>query len=76
MRVQIHNGPALSGSRVAIGNGEWLELGGTGAIPVRLLEFLLANSKIPPIMVKISFVLLPFPSRGDGDEQLPELLNK
>ena len=45
------------------------------AMPVWLLEFLLAN-KIPPIpMVKISFVLLPFPSRGDGDEQLPELLN-
>ena len=59
------------GSTGAAGDVKALEQ----AMPVWLLEFLLAN-KIPPIpMVKISFVLLPFPSRGEGDEQLPELLN-
>ena len=44
-------------------------------MPKWLLEYLLVN-RIPPIpMVKISFVLLPYPSRGPHEEQLPELLN-
>ncbi|KAJ3523495.1 hypothetical protein NM688_g8721 [Phlebia brevispora] len=44
-------------------------------MPLWLLEYLLVN-RIPPIpTVKISFVLLPFPTRGPHEEQLPELLN-
>ena len=44
-------------------------------MPLWLLEYLLVN-KTPAIQtVKISFVLLPFPSRGPHEEQLPELLN-
>ncbi|CCL98378.1 uncharacterized protein FIBRA_00373 [Fibroporia radiculosa] len=44
-------------------------------LPYWLLEYLLAN-RVPPVPVtKISFVLLPYPSRDSHGEQLPELLN-
>jgi len=40
-----------------------------------LLEYLLLN-KIPPIpVVKLGFVLLPWPNKDPDGEQLPELLN-
>ncbi|KAI0067430.1 WD40 repeat-like protein [Artomyces pyxidatus] len=44
-------------------------------MPMWLLEYLLL-SKAPPITItKIGFVLLPYPSKEPGEEQLPELLN-
>lgn len=45
------------------------------AMPMWLLEYLLVNKIAPIQTVKISFVLLPFPSKGPHEEQLPELLN-
>ncbi|KDQ58057.1 hypothetical protein JAAARDRAFT_129692 [Jaapia argillacea MUCL 33604] len=45
------------------------------SMPFWLLEFLLTN-RVPPIPVtKLSFVLLPYPSRHPHEERLPELLN-
>jgi WD repeat-containing protein 48 len=45
------------------------------AIPMWLMEFLLTN-KSPPVAVnKISFVMLPWPSKDHDREPLPELLN-
>lgn len=45
-----------------------------GAMPMWLLEYLLTN-KVPPVpLIKIGFVLLPYPTRR-GEEQLPDLLN-
>ena len=45
------------------------------AMPVLLLEYLLLG-KAPMVQVtKIGFVLLPYPSKESGEEQLPELLN-
>lgn len=44
------------------------------AIPLWLLEFLLFNRAAAPPNIKVSFVLLPWPS-PDPSEQLPELLN-
>lgn len=44
------------------------------AMPFWLLEYLLVN-KVPPIPVmKLSFVMLPYPGK-EGEETLPELLN-
>ncbi|KAL4250924.1 WD repeat WDR48 family protein [Abortiporus biennis] len=44
-------------------------------MPMWLLEFLLLN-KTPPVSVtKVSFVLLPYPTKDPDEEQLPELLN-
>lgn len=44
------------------------------AMPFWLLEYLLTN-KYPAVpIVKVSFIMLPWPSR-DPDAQLPELLN-
>ncbi|THH26331.1 hypothetical protein EUX98_g7852 [Antrodiella citrinella] len=43
-------------------------------MPVWLLEYLLANKTPTITIVKISFVLLPYPVK-EGEEQLPELLN-
>lgn len=44
------------------------------AMPVWLLEYLLA-SRVPPVPVtKIGFILLPYPAKK-GEEQLPDLLN-
>jgi len=46
-----------------------------GVMPVWLLEYLLL-SKIPAVpVIKISFVLLPYPNDDPDGEQLPELLN-
>lgn len=43
-------------------------------MPMWLLEYLITN-KVPNVpMVKVGFVLLPYPAKN-GDEQLPELLN-
>jgi len=46
------------------------------AMPVWLIEYLLTN-KIPilPPLVKIGFILLPYPNKDPSGEQLPELLN-
>lgn len=45
------------------------------AMPLWLLEYLLLN-KIPEVpIVKVSFVLLPWPNKDPEGEQLPELLN-
>jgi WD repeat-containing protein 48 len=45
------------------------------AMPMWLIEYLLMN-KIPPVsaLMKISFVLMPWPAK-DPEERLPELLN-
>ncbi len=44
-------------------------------MPFWLLEYLLTN-KVPTIpTVKVSFILLPYPSTSPHEEQLPELLN-
>ena len=47
------------------------------AMPLWLMEYLLLN-KIPGNgvqPVKVSFILLPWPSKDGEGEQLPELLN-
>ncbi|THU80037.1 WD40 repeat-like protein [Dendrothele bispora CBS 962.96] len=46
------------------------------AMPMWLIEYLLTNktTAMPPL-VKISFILLPYPSKDPDREQLPELLN-
>jgi WD repeat-containing protein 48 len=45
------------------------------AMPMWLIEYLLMN-RMPPIPapIKISFVLMPWPTK-DPEERLPELLN-
>lgn len=45
------------------------------AMPMWLIEYLLMDKAPPtPVLVKVSFVLLPWPTK-DPEEQLPELLN-
>jgi WD repeat-containing protein 48 len=45
-----------------------------GAMPMWLLEYLLIN-RVPPLpILKVGFVLYPYPARK-GEEQLPDLLN-
>jgi hypothetical protein len=44
-------------------------------LPMWLLEYLLMNKPPPVPVVKLSFVLLPWPSRSPDEEQLPELLD-
>ncbi|KAF8880654.1 hypothetical protein BD779DRAFT_1675814 [Infundibulicybe gibba] len=46
------------------------------AMPLWLLEYLLQN-KAPatPVPPKLSFILLPYPTKDSDEEQLPELLN-
>ncbi|KAG6332035.1 hypothetical protein ID866_7055 [Astraeus odoratus] len=44
-------------------------------IPLWLLEYLLLNKTSPPLNVKLSFVLLPWPNPELGGETLPVLLN-
>ncbi|KAG7440883.1 WD40 repeat-like protein [Guyanagaster necrorhizus] len=45
------------------------------AMPMWLIEYLLLNKAPAPVQVKISFVLLPYPSKGPDTEPLPELIN-
>ncbi|SJL07627.1 uncharacterized protein ARMOST_10977 [Armillaria ostoyae] len=45
------------------------------AMPMWLLEYLLLNKASAPVQVKISFVLLPYPSKDPDTEPLPELIN-
>lgn len=45
------------------------------AIPMWLIEYLLLNKAFAPVQVKISFVLLPYPSKDPDTEPLPELIN-
>lgn len=45
-----------------------------GTMPMWLLEYLLTN-KVPSVpMIKLGFLLLPYPA-SKGEEQLPDLLN-
>lgn len=44
-------------------------------MPMWLLEYLLANKTPTLQVVKLSFVLLPYPTKNPGEEALPELLN-
>lgn len=45
-----------------------------GSMPMWLLEYLLIN-RVPPLpIIKLGFILLPYPARK-GEEQLPDLLN-
>lgn len=44
-------------------------------MPLWLLEFLLANKGSAVQVIKVSFVLLPYPVKGGGEGTLPELLN-
>lgn len=44
-------------------------------MPLWLLELLLANKAPLVQVVKVSFVLLPYPAKGLGEAALPELLN-
>ncbi|TFK51249.1 WD40 repeat-like protein [Heliocybe sulcata] len=45
------------------------------AMPIWLIEYLLANRVAPIPVHKVSFVLLPYPARSPDEEKLPELLN-
>ncbi|KAK0201917.1 hypothetical protein DFS33DRAFT_1375400 [Desarmillaria ectypa] len=45
------------------------------AMPMWLIEYLLLNKAPAPVQVKISFVLLPYPSKDPDTEPLPELIN-
>lgn len=45
------------------------------AMPMWLIEYLLLNKVVAPVQVKISFVLLPYPSKDSDTEPLPELIN-
>ena len=40
-----------------------------------LLEYFLLNKTPPILVVKLGFVLLPWPNKDPDGEQLPELLN-
>ena len=45
-----------------------------GAMPMWLLDYLLIN-RVPPVpVIKVGFVLHPYPVRR-GEDQLPDLLN-
>lgn len=44
-------------------------------IPMWLADYLLLSKVAPVPIAKISFILLPYPARGPGEAQLPELLN-
>ncbi|KAF5393440.1 hypothetical protein D9757_000632 [Collybiopsis confluens] len=44
-------------------------------MPMWLLEYLLQNKAPSPPLVKVSFILLPWPSKDPDSTQLPELLN-
>jgi WD repeat-containing protein 48 len=44
-------------------------------LPMWLLEYLLLNKAPPAPVPKLSFVLLPWPSKDPDVEQLPELLD-
>ena len=44
-------------------------------LPIWLLEYLLTNKTPAVAVVKLSFVLLPWPAKDGEGEQLPELLD-